>query len=185
MEQDRNQWKEKADAFWKRVQEAVAKDTGLRAVFRRNVGELLRTADGRAVTAFYRLYGGGLVSEQKEDRCFFAVCAACLWKPEEWKSGKTLAAGAKALTPDDKATFEKRLRVLLDLPWDDDGYFAAKLCRLFKYCKSKGMIVDGKALMIDLLGWNEDERFVQKRWVRELYREETKDNSKGAEENVD
>ena len=89
------------------------------------------------------------------------------------------------MKPDDKATFEKRLRVLLDLPWDDDGYFAAKLCRLLKYCKSKGMIVDGKSLMIDLIGWNDDERFVQKRWVRELYREETKDNSEGVKENVD
>mgnify|MGYP002625074192 CR=1 FL=1 len=179
------EWQEKAEEFWSRVREAVAKDTGLRAVFRRNAGELLRTADGRAVAAFYRVYGGGLVSEWNEDRCFFAVCAACLWKPEDWSQAKPLAMGARALSPDDKATFEKRLRVLLDLPWDDDGYFAMKLCRLLKYCMSKNMVVDGNALMKDLIGWDSDERFVQKRWVRELYREQVKDEREGVENHVD
>ena len=180
MGQSKEQWQEKADAFWKRVQETVAKDTGLRAVFRRNAGKLLETADGRAMVAFYRVYNGGLVSKRNEDRCFFAVCAACLWKPEEWARAKSLVTGAR-----DKETFEERLRVLLDLPWDDDGYFAMKLCRLLKYCKSKNMVVDGKALMKDLIDWDSDKRLVQKRWVRELYREDTKDDSEGVGNNVD
>ena len=181
MGQEKEHWQEKADAFWLRVSEAVAKDNGLRAVFRRNAGKLLRTADGRAVTSFYRVYSGGLASERNEDRCFFAICAACLWKPEEWTRAKPLTAGTSALSTDDKATFEKRLRVLLDLPWDDDGYFAAKLYRLLKYCKSKNIVVDGKTLMRELIGWDSDKRFVQKQWVRDFYREETKDDSEGVE----
>ena len=185
MGQDKEQWQEKVDSFWLRICEAVGRDNGLRAVFRRNAGELLQTADGRAVTAFYRLNGGGAVSERNEDRCFFAVCAACLWKADEWTRAVPLTTGARKLNSDDKAAFEKRIRVLLDLPWDDEGYFATKLSRLLKYCKSKNMVVDGKSLMRDLINWDNDERFVQKRWVRELYREETKNSSKGVGENVD
>ncbi len=181
MGQDKDQWKEKMDSFWARVAAAVENDTGLRAVFRRNAGELLQTADGRAVTAFYRLYGGGLVSERNEDRCFFAVCAACLWKPEDWSKGEPLTVEARKLNPDDMPTFEKRLRVLLDLTWDEDGYFAGKLCRLLKYCRSKNLVVDGKSLMKDLVSWDSDKRFVQKRWVRELYRGQDKDENDGVE----
>ncbi len=182
MGQERDQWKEKLDSFWGRVATAAENDTGLRAAFRRNAGELLWTADGSAVTAFYRLYGGGLVSERNEDRCFFAVCAACLWKPEEWSRGVPLTMAARKLDKDDMATFEKRLRVLLDLPWDEDGYFAGKLCRLLKYCRSKSLVVDGKSLMKDLVSWDNDQRFVQKRWVRELYRGQEKNDSEGVEQ---
>ena len=179
---NKEQWQERIDALWSRVHKIVGEDNGLRATFRRNAGELLRTADGRAVAAFYRVCGGAPISERNEDKCFFAICAACQWKPEEWPRAKSLTTGANALHSDDKETMEKRLRVLLDLPWDDEGYFAAKLCRLLKYCRSKNMVVDGKALMMDLLGWDSDQRYVQKRWVRELYRESEKKEAKGADE---
>lgn len=182
MATDKEQWQEKMDAFWARIHKAVGEDNGLRATFRRNAGELLRTADGQAVTAFYRACSGAPISEREEDKCFFAICAACLWKPEDWGRAVPLTVGARSLNADEKGTLEKRLCVLLDLPWDDEGYFAAKLCRLLKYCRSKGLVIDGKSLMKDLAGWDSDKRFVQKRWVRELYRENEINESKGANE---
>lgn len=182
MATNKEQWQERMKTFWSHVQSAVEEDNGLRASFRRNTGELLKAADGRAVTDFYRVCAGAPISERNEDKCFFAVCAACLWKPEEWGHAKPLVAGAKTLSEEDRKTFEKRLRVLLDLPWDDEGYFAAKLYRLLKYCRSKGLVIDGKVLMNDLIGWDNDERYVQKRWVREFYREDAKDEAKGADE---
>ena len=182
MAMNNEQRQEKMDAFWARVHKAVGEDNGLRATFRRNAGELLQTADGRAVTAFYRVCVGVPISKGDEDKCFFAICAACLWKPEEWPRAVSLMAGARILNPDERGTLEKRLRVLLDLPWDDEGYFAAKLCRLLKYCRSKSLVIDGKSLMKDLTGWDSDKRFVQKRWVREFYREDEKFESKGADE---
>ncbi len=182
MAMDKEQWQERMDAFWTRIHSAVEKDNGLRATFRRNAGTLLKAADGRAIEAFYRVCVGAPVAERNEDRCFFAICAACLWKPEEWTRAVPLATGARAMSVDDRETFEKRLRVLLDLSWDDEGFFAAKLCRLLKYCRSKNIVVNGNALMKDLLGWDSEERYVQKRWVRELYREDAKTKDKGADE---
>lgn len=173
------------EAFWQRLQETVTRDKGIRAAWKRNAGLRLCDADGRAVAAFYRIYGGGLVSERKEDRCFFAVCVACLWKPEDWSRGTSLAEGAKKfLDPESRETFAKRLRALLDLSWDEDGYLAGKLCRLLKFCQAKGMVVDGKALLRDLLQWNMDDRRIQRKWAREFYRMEREDE-KGGKENAD
>ena len=92
---DNGDWQARLDAFWKRLEEAVARDTGDRAVLKRNVGTRLYDADGSAVSVFYRSYGGGLVSSDNEDRCFFSVCAACLWKPEEWGKAVPIVEGAR------------------------------------------------------------------------------------------
>ena len=193
MGEKQEEWENRMEAFWQRLQETVTRDNGIRAAWKRNAGLRLCDADGRAVEAFYRMYGGGLVSEREENRCFFAVCVSCLWKPEDWKlwmsedwnRGTSLAEGArKFLDPESRETFAKRLRALLDLPWDEDGYLAGKLCRLLKFCKAKGMVVNGKALLRDLRQWNEDDRRIQRKWAREFYRMEREDE-KGGKENAD
>lgn len=178
-------WQERMNAVWDQLKEVVSNDNGLRATLKRNAGLRLCEADWRAKMAFYRICGVGLVSLEKEDRFFLAVCVSCLWKPDEWSRGKPLVEGARNfLDQDSRDTFVKRLRVLMDLPWDEDGYIAGKLCRLLKFCKSKGIVVDGKELLQDLLGWNADNRWVQRKWAREFYRIERKDN-KGGKENAD
>ena len=181
MGEKQEEWENRIEAFWKRFQETVNRDREIRAALKRNAGLRLCDADGRALAAFYRMYGGGLV----EDCCFFAVCVSCLWKPEDWNRGTPLVEGAKKfLDPKSCETFAKRLRVLLDLPWDEGGYLAGKLCRLLKFCQAKGMVVDGKALLKDLLQWNKDSRWIQRKWAREFYRMEWEDE-KGGKKNAD
>lgn len=181
----KEEWQERLSAVWKRLQENAERDNGFRASLKWNAGLRLCDADGQAVAAFYRIYGGGLVSETKEDRCFFAVCVSCLWKPEDWKREVPLAEGARRLLdPESRETFEKRLRALLDLPWDEDGYLAGKLCRLLKFCQAKGMVVNGRELLKDLLSWNEEDRRTQRKWAREFYRME-REKDEGGKENAD
>ena len=180
MSEKQKDWQAKLDAFWQRFQETAGNDKGLRAALKRNAGLRLCDADRHAMTAFYRIYGGGLVSIDKEDLCFLAVCVSCLWKPEDWKRGTPLVEGAKKfLDPESRETFGKRLQALMDLPWDEDGYLAGKLCRLLKFCRAKGMVVNGKDLLKDLLWWNEDDRRVQRKWAREFCRMEKKDDEGG------
>ena len=81
-----------------------------------------------------------------------------------------------------KETFGKKMKVLMDLPWDREGFLAGKLCRLLKFCQSKGIVVDGKELLEDLLSWDRDDRQIQRKWAREFYRMES---DKGGNTNVD
>lgn len=180
---DKEEWRKRRDAFWQRLQDAVERDNGIRTILKRNAGTQLCEAEGNATAAFYRIYGGGLVSEWKEDRCFFAVCVSCLWKPEDWKRAVSMVEGArKFLDSESKETFGKKMKVLMDLPWDRDGFLAGKLCRLLKFCQSKGIVVDGKELLEDLLSWDRDDRQIQRKWAREFYRMES---DKGGNTNVD
>lgn len=182
---DRVEWQNRVDAFWQRLKDTVARDNGIRAILKRNAGVRMYDADGRAIAAFYRIYGGGLVSEMNEDRCFFATCATCLWEAEDWEKSVPLVEGARRFMREgDRNTFSKRMRTILDLPWDEDGYLAGKLCRLLKFCQSKGIVVDGKELFQDLLWWDMDDRRIQRKWAREFYRTDNMADD-GGKENVD
>ncbi len=178
---EKENWKKQLDDFWNNFQESVQKDNGIRAVLKRNAGTRLYEADSRAIAAFYRIYHGKVA----EDRYFFAICSACLWKPEEWKNAVPLVEGAKKyMSPEQRETFSKRMQVLLDLPWDEDGYFTGKLLRLLKFCQSKGIVVDGKRLLDDLIHWDQDNRWVQRKWAKEFYRSDINKDD-GGKENVD
>ena len=73
------------------------------------------------------------------------------------------------------------MEVLLDLPWDEDGFLLTKLSRMVQLAKSKGYAVDCQKLLEDLLYWNGEKQTIQRKWARALYikPEETQSESKG------
>ena len=145
--------------------------TGERAELRRNCGQLLKDADGQALMVFYRCLPYG-VPVWQEDRWFAAACFFCLWDHDARPSPiEDIFRELK----ESSDSMEHRLAMLLDTGWDQDGFLLSKLCRLIKMAKSKGYVVDCQSLLNDLIGWNNDQQYVQKKWARAMY---TKSNDK-------
>ena len=158
---------------------------GERATLKRCAGKCLREADAGALQAFYKACGGQ-VPVWAQERYFAAACLACLWKEEERRADKPLAQCLQILNRNrDTEGMDHRFRALLDTPWnDEEGYLIAKLARLVKQVKAAGAGVspDFERLLDDLLAWNSDSRYVQRRWM-EQYQTYSEDNTETEENN--
>lgn len=144
----------------------LAEDNGYRASLRRSAGKLLNIADGKAVVNFYNAYPP---TEYYEDQCFFVACVQCFWEVKDLSKARPLAQTASHMDAESREVVKKRIESLLDLSWEQDGYFATKLLRLIKFCQSKGFVIDCKTLLEDLVQWDYESRSVQKRWIRDFY----------------
>ena len=143
--------------------------SGERAVLRRSSGKLLQDADARAMAAFYRCHPG-----ISEDRWFAAACFHCLWDAGVG-SKQPLEEIIRELKKKSDS-MEHRLASLIDTAWDSDGYLLTKLSRIIKMARQQGYCVDCCALLNDLLYWNSDSQFVQRRWARTMcYENEMRD----------
>ncbi|SFW16950.1 type I-E CRISPR-associated protein Cse2/CasB [Selenomonas ruminantium] len=144
---------------------------------RRAAGRPMATAGATALSAFYRLHP----DERYEEEEFTVICLMCLWREDEWAKGLSLPkAMKKSLPKDQRQEFPRRLKGLLDLPWEATGYFSSKLYRVIKFCRSKGNIVDAHKLLYALRYWNHPEYFIQRNWVKEFYQMEiSEDTSEG------
>ncbi len=142
---------------------------GDRTALKREAGNMLEKADGRAIRVFYKCMPYS-VPQWQEGRWFAAGCLHCLWSAdttERMSIKQTLyRLGAD---PDVSESTEHRLESLLDLKWDIDGYMLTKLSRLTRLIKSKGLAVDCADLLRDLIGWNSDSQSVQRKWAKAMY----------------
>lgn len=154
--------------------------SGDRAALKRCAGTMLANADGKAITVFYRCLPA-FVSESQADRWFAAGCLSCLWDagaeegiPFEVRLGQLLRAGALS---DSTA---HRIETLLDTDWDSDGYMLSKLARLVKMVRQKDSApLDLGALLDDLIYWNSDSQYVQRKWARAIFAGADDANLKG------
>ncbi|MGI6357081.1 MAG: type I-E CRISPR-associated protein Cse2/CasB [Bacillota bacterium] len=79
---------------------------------------------------------------------------------------------SRQIRADGYESFDKRVNSLLDCHWDDnDGYLQTKLCRISKQMRQKDLLPDFRGLLLDLVGWNDPQRRVQRRWARAYYGE--------------
>lgn len=148
-----------------RIRKNASEDNGYRASLRRACGFTLRDADGVSLFNFYK--ASPPCKEFDEDKFYFASCLQCLWKSDELVKAKPLETFV-ATNPEVKDSFEKKIKVLLDMSFDNEGYFTGKFLRLIKFCKSKGFVVDCSSLLCDFLSWDSPSRFVQKKYARAL-----------------
>ena len=142
-----------------------------RVRFKRSCGLLLKESDTETMQTFYRLLPHN-VGYSEEDLWFTAACIHCLWAADEThrRPMQECIAGVK----DSSESFEKRFTGLLETQWDEDGYLCGKLERMAKLLKQKGYAVDGAELLSALLWWNDEEKRVQKRWIKVYWRTEQK-----------
>lgn len=141
---------------------------GDRAVLKRNCGVMLKDADGKALTVFYRCLPYD-VPVWAEPYYFAAACFSCLWKtPGTEKLERCFSRMGR-----NSGTLEKRLTDLMDMTWDEDGFFLAKLSRTIKMAASAGYQVNCADLLKDLMGWNHNKRYVQRKWIKAFYMNQT------------
>ena len=145
--------------------------TGNRAALRREAGNMLQQADGRAITVFYRCVPSG-VKTWEEDRWFAVACLRCLWDAgnETGKPMEQLIADLLRREELSDST-RHRIEILLDTDWDADGYFLAKLARLVKLIRQKSdrANIDFAVLLEDLLRWNGETQAIQRKWARTVF----------------
>ena len=137
--------------------------------FKRSCGMLLKETDTETMQVFYRILPVN-VYYGDEDLWFVAACIHCLWPAEE--KGRRPMQECIACVKDSSDSFEKRFTGLLETLWGEDGYLCGKLERMAKYLKQKGYAVDGAELLPALIGWNDEEKRVQKRWIKAYWRTE-------------
>ena len=142
--------------------------SGERAVLRRASGQMLQEADARAMAAFYRcLPWDACKNPFNEDRWFASACFHCLWDAEA-DSRQPLEQIMREMQKKSDS-MEHRLTSLLDMSWETDGYLLTKLSRVVKMARQQGYCVDCDNLLKDLLGWNSDTQYVQRKWARAMY----------------
>ena len=145
--------------------------SGDRAALRREAGCMLRQADGRAITVFYRCLPSG-VNAWQEDRWFAIACLRCLWDagPEGGKPAEELISDL-IRSEELSASTGHRVELLLDTDWDPDGYLLSKLVRLLKLIRQKSdrVQIDFAALLEDLLAWNSSTQYVRMKWARSVF----------------
>ncbi len=161
--------------FIKKADRLEKKD---RVLLKRSCGAMLSEADGKTLTVFYRLLPG-TVNRYEEDKWFLALCVHCLWDEDDNARRRPMEQQISLMNTREKLTdsFEHRLTTLLDTPWNDDGYLNQKLTRMAKMLKQKGYPVDGAELLTDLLHWDSENRFVQKKWIRAFCNTESENNT--------
>lgn len=150
--------------------------SGERAVLKRSCGKMINEASAEALGAFYKALPYG-VSRNKEDRWFFAGALRCMWKPEEHMEislEKAIADYASRAESSD--SYEKRMVHLLDMIWDEDGFMALKVWRTVKLLKQNGYVIDMVPLIKDLCFWNSEDRFVQRKWARAYWHDNTNES---------
>ena len=149
--------------------------TGERAALRREAGSLLNQSDGKAISVFYQCLPRGIAAWQ-EDRWFAVACLRCLWDAGSG-NGTPLEQVISGLLRSDELSdsTEHRVELLLDTKWDADGYMLIKLTRLVKLIrqKSERMPIDFAELLDDLLGWNSETQYVQRKWAKAIFMRET------------
>ena len=148
---------------------------GDRAALKRTAGIMLAEADGKAVAAFYRCLPFG-IPQWQEERWFAVACLRCHWDAET-DGGEPFEKVVGRMLKDEKVSdsIGHRVEVLLDTAWDEDGYMLTKLTRLMKLIRQKSdrESVDFEALLEDLIGWNSEKQYVQRKWARSIF---TNDN---------
>ena len=129
-----------------------------------------------ALRAFYK---ADLCREQAwESKRYAAMCMACLWDAQDQTSVVSMEECLKSLCWVDgelQAGVVRRVDAMLETRWGDDDYLIGKLLNLVRMIRAKGMLrPDFQQLARDLRCWNYEDRRVQRRWLRTIYKNELK-----------
>ena len=162
---------------------------GERNALKRNAGIMLKSASMQAVEAFYRAQIVQCKSYE-ESAWFAALCMRCMWQEEEYPAVRSFPEMLRLdyQNPDATDSTRNRCTSFMDLPWSDDGFLLGKICNLVRKMKADHpeMMPDFSALADDLNHWNQENHYVQRRWLNIICRTVyDKDQNKEEEDHVD
>lgn len=146
--------------------------TGDKAALKRNAGIILNSASGQAQRVFYRSIPFG-IPQWQEERWFAIACFYCQYNKEDTIRTKDKLENMVGKLIHSAVLSESaahRVESLLDTSWDTDGFMLQKLAQLLKLISSKQNItLDYGSLLTDLLHWNDDSQYTQRKWARAIY----------------
>ena len=104
------------------------------------------------------------------------MCLRCLWDAD-MEGGEPFEQIIGRLIREEKLSDSTlhRAEVLLDTAWDEDGYMLTKLTRMVKLIRQKSdrTAVNFSAMLDDLIRWNNENQYVQRKWARAIFTNET------------
>ena len=146
-------------------------DAGERSALRRSAGKMVEGAGMDALRAFYKACG--YCDPKREAYWFPAMCMDALWRDTDVVKVKSMAECLRAMIAQDAsatASMQHRIDMLLETPWDRDGFLLGKMVNQVKLLKSKtDLKPDFQMLADDLRRWNDAGHRVQREWLRILY----------------
>lgn len=146
-------------------------DTGERTALKRAAGTLALNAP--ALRAFYK---ADVCREAGwEEQRYAAMCMACLWNEQENPPVLSMQECLARMCWDDgelQEAMARRVEALLETRWSkEDDFLIGKLLNLVRMMKSKGEYrPDFEKLALALRGWNNENQYVQREWLRTIYR---------------
>ena len=144
-------------------------NSGERASLRREAGNMLHEADGKAMVTFFRCLPQG-VDRKQEEKWFAIACLRCMWDAGEEGIKPLESVFAEEINNLSDSTIH-RIEYLLDTKWDSDGYMLTKLTRLIKMIlqKTNTDSIDFSSLLDDLIWWNSENQSVQRKWAKAIF----------------
>ena len=146
-------------------------DSGELSALRHSAGLPVEGASMSALRAFYKACG--YCDPKREEYWFPAMCMETLWRDSDAVRIKPMAECLRGLIGKDANATESmqhRVDMLLETPWEKDGFLLGKLLNQVKLIKSKtDLKPDFQALADDLYRWRDPGRKVQRRWLSIIY----------------
>lgn len=160
---------------------------GERSALKRNAGVMMNAAGADAIEGFYR----ALTTQVKsfdEPAWFAALCLQCLWREDDRPQIRTFPEMLRAIymNPDATESSRKKCISYMDVSWGQDGFLLGKICNLVRKMRADNASVmpNFEALADDLTHWNHPDRYIQRKWLREICKTNDFQNEE-EEENVD
>ena len=154
---------------------------GERSALRRNAGIMMDSADLNAIEAFYHALLKGC-SKYQEKAWFAALCMQCLWREQDQPQIYPFPELLKQVyqSPTSTDSIRKRCTNFMDLFWADDGFLLGKICSLVRKMRSdhSNYMPDFESLADDLSHWNNENHYIQRKWLEIICRNNTQDDEK-------
>lgn len=157
---------------------------GDQTALKRSLGQTLQNSSGSAQAAFYKAHYGA-----QEQAYFVAATIVCYFGLERMTATRNGSMGEalKRLkyqeSREDSNSMDNKLAAILDVRMDVQAeYLCAKIGRIVRMLKQKECIPNYETLVVDIVCWDHESRFVQRKWAKDYYSVKTKEGEKS---NVD
>ena len=152
---------------------------GERSALKRNAGVMMNAAGADAIEGFYRALSARCVL-YLEKPWFAAMCMQCLWREEDHPRIRSFPEMLRSIYQNPEATESTRKKCtgFIDISWGDDGFLLGKICSLVRSMRANDLSVmpDFEELADDLSHWNSADRYIQRKWLSIICRNENNDN---------
>ena len=137
---------------------------------RESSGVMMSRASPEAVSAYLKARSPGDYSRYRDEIQFACLCMDCQWDMGCSKKSIQELLRDMYRNPETKKRAQEMSEGLLNEKWRRDGYLLSKLNGIVKQIKKQGETKpDFEELTVDLIGWNSEARYVQRKWIRTIY----------------